>query len=120
MCEKNFEGKQMSLFPNDENDDTIPSDWEKVKSSKKKKRSKRKKRPTYEYCNTCEQNITLLTKKDSLNHNDKYHRVMAKDYCKSHEITYSDHKCKPHWCGDCGFLIKYTVKISFDKTDYYN
>ena len=127
MCEKNFERKQMSLSPNDENDileetivddditddSSITDDKDNivVDSSKRKKRSKSK----YKYCGTCEQNITLLKKSDSLNHNNKYHRVLTKDYCKTHETSYSDHKCKPHWCGDCGFLMKYEIIVKHGK-----
>ena len=114
MCEKNFDGTEMSLFPKDELDDVVEdmlinddSDEVVVRTSKRKKRSKSK----YKHCGTCEQNITLLKKSDSLTHKNTYHREMAKDYCKTHETSYSYHKCKPHWCGDCGFLIKYIVKI---------
>ena len=120
MWEKNFDGKQMSLFPKDELDDVVEdmlinddSDEVVVRTSKRKKRSKSK----YKHCGTCEQNITLLKKRDSLNHKNTYHREMAKDYCKNHETSYSYHKCKPHWCGDCGFLIKYIVDIDHKKWD---
>ena len=126
MCEKIREGNQMSLFPNDDidsemtlNDENIgdyindDDDAVVVKTSKRKKRSKSK----YKHCGTCEQNITLLKKRDSLNHKNTHHREMAKDYCKTHETSYSYHKCKPHWCGDCGFLIKYIVKIDHNKWD---
>ena len=67
MCEKNFEGKQMSFFPNDDmmlSDENIgdcindDDDAVVVKTSKRKKRSK------YEYCDTCDQNITLEKKRD--------------------------------------------------------
>ena len=120
MCEKNFDGKEMSLFPKDELDDVVEdmlindeSDEVVIRTSKRKKRSKSK----YKHCGTCEQNITLLKKNDGLRYNNKYHRVMVKDYCKNHETSYSYHKCKPHWCGDCEFLIKYIVKIDHSKWD---
>ncbi len=28
---------------------------------------------------------------------------------EEHERVYSDHKCKPHWCGDCRYLTKYEI-----------
>ena len=119
MCEKNFDGKQMSLFPNDDidsemtlNDENIgdyindDDDAVVVKTSKRKKRSKADK-----YCSTCNQNITDLKKRDCLKFKDTYHQIMAKDYCKEHETQYSTHKCKPHWCGDCSYLIKYDIEV---------
>ena len=39
---------------------------------------------------------------------------MAKEHCDDHEDKYMNHKCRPHWCGDCGFLIKYEITL----TDY--
>jgi hypothetical protein len=125
MCEKNLERKQLSLFPNDDIDeesviddnigDNINTDDDAVivKTSKRKRRSKADK-----YCSTCNQNITLLKKNDGLKYNDKYHQVMVKDYCKEHENTYSDHKCKPHWCGDCGYLIKYDIEVTHEQEVY--
>ena len=131
MCEKNFEGKQLSLFPNDEddiNEETIvdndidddnliidDKDNIVVDSSKRKKRSKKKKK----ICKTCNQNITSLKKRDSLRYNNTYDQELAKNYCKEHESSHSDHKCKPHWCGDCGYLMNYGVEIEFDREDYY-
>ena len=121
MCEKNFEGKQMSLFPSDELDDVVEdmlinddSDEVVVRTSKRKKRSKKK----YKHCGTCEQNITLLKKNDGLKYNNKYHQVMVKDYCKEHEDRHSEHKCKPHWCGDCDYLIKYDIEITHEQEVY--
>ena len=112
MCEKNFEGKQMSLFPNDEDDDTTPSDWEKVESSKKEKRSRKKKKPPLtKICDTCGQDILENEKRDMFMFHDTYHRLRAEEYCDAHEIAYSDHKCKPCWCGDCGYLTKYEIEI---------
>ena len=109
----------MSLFPNDEDDDTIPSDWEKVESSDKKKRSRRKKKkpPLTKICETCGQDILENEKRDMYMHHDTYHRLKVKEYCDAHEVTYSGHKCKPHWCMDCGYLIKYVVEIDHSKWD---
>ena len=120
----------MSLFPNDEDDileetivdddisddNLITDDKDNivVDSSKRKKRSKKK------ICKTCNQNITSLKKRDSLRYNNTYDQELAKDYCKEHEMSHSDHKCKPHWCGDCGYLINYEVEIEFSREDYYN
>ena len=112
MCEKNFEGKQMSLFPNDEDDDTIPSDWEKVESSKKKRRSRKKKKPPLiKICDTCGQDILENEKRDIFMYHDTYHQLQTKEYCEDHERSHSNHKCKPCWCGDCGYLTKYEVEI---------
>ena len=117
MCEKNFEGKQMSLFLNDELDDVVEdmlinddSDEVVIRTSKRKRRSKADK-----YCSTCNQNITELKKRDCLKFKDTYHQIMAKDYCKEHELSYSNHKIKPHWCGDCSYLIKYDVEVQTGK-----
>tara|TARA_Y100000310_G_C20030365_1_gene511505 strand:+ start:53 stop:388 length:336 start_codon:yes stop_codon:yes gene_type:complete len=108
MCEKIREGKQMSLFLNDGDDiieDSVVDDTI-VKPSKRKRRSKADK-----YCSTCNQNITDLKKRDCLKFKNTYHQIMAKDYCKEHETQYSTHKCKPHWCGDCSYLIKYDIEV---------
>ena len=114
----------MSLFPFDESDineetiidSDVNDDIEDtiLKPSKRKKRSKKK----YKHCGTCEQNITLLKKNDGLKYNNKYHQVMVKDYCKEHEDRHSEHKCKPHWCGDCDYLIKYDIEITHEQEVY--
>ena len=109
MCEKNLEGKVLSPSSSDESD-TIPSDWEEVKSSKKKSSSKKRKRD--KFCETCGQNITSNKKRNSYMFNNTYHQLSAKEYCKDHEFDYSDHKCRPCWCGDCGYLEKYEILIS--------
>ena len=122
MCEKNLERKQMSLFPfdeddineetiidsdvNDDIDDTI------LKPSKRKKRSKK---TTSKSCNTCHRDIIKNEDRDMLRFTNTYHQLSAKNYCKEHETSHSDHKCKPHWCGDCGFLLNYEIRINFDK-----
>ena len=49
--------------------------------------------------------------RDALMYKNTYHQLQAKEYCKDHQIKYSDHKCKPHWCGDCDYLIKYEIEI---------
>ena len=122
MCEKNFKGKVLSLFPfdeddindeiivdsdvNDEIDDTI------LKPSKRKKRSKK---TTSKSCNTCHRDIIQNENRDMLRFTNTYHQLSAKNYCKTHQTSHSDHKCKPHWCGDCGFLLNYEIRINFDK-----
>ena len=111
MCEKNFDGKALSLSSDDETD-TIPKDWEEVKPSKKKRSRKKKKS---KICSTCEQDIIKNKKRDMLIFKDTYHQMLAKDYCKNHETTHSNHKCKPHWCGDCGYLMKYEIEIQKGK-----
>jgi hypothetical protein len=124
MCEKNFDGKQLSLFPNDDIneesviDDNIGDNMNTDDDAVIIKTSKRKRRSKYKYCDTCEQNITLLKKNDGLKYNNKYHQVMVKDYCKEHEDRHSEHKCKPHWCGDCDYLIKYDIEITHEQEVY--
>ena len=109
MCEKIRERKVLSLSSDDEND-TIPKDSEKVEPSKKKKRSTKKKQKV-KICKTCEQDIKENKKRDMLIFKDTYHQMLAKDYCSDHETAHSNHKCKPSWCGDCGYLIKYEIEI---------
>ena len=113
MCKKNFDGKALSLLPDDESD-TIPKDWEEVEPSKKKKRSTKKKQKV-KICKTCEQDIKENKKRDMLIFKDTYHQMLAKDYCSDHETAHSNHKCVPFWCGDCGYLIKYDIEIQKGK-----
>ena len=72
--------------------------------TKKKKKSK--------VCKTCGTHIIKSEDRDQLRYNNTYHQLRTKEYCDDHERKYSDHKCKPHWCGDCGFLIKYEIEIN--------
>ena len=129
MCKKNFDRKQMSLFPFDEddindetivdndidNDNDITDDKDNivVSASKRKKRSKK----TTKSCKTCHRNIIENENRDMLRFTNTYHQLSAKNYCKEHETSHGDHKCKPHWCGDCGFLLSYQISINFDKYD---
>jgi len=62
-------------------------------------------------CKTCWQDILDNEMRDMYRFQDSYHQLQVKDYCKEHETDHSDHKCKPSWCSDCGFLIKYEIKI---------
>ena len=108
MCEKIFvDGKVMSLSSKEENDDTIPSDWESVKKSKKKKRSK----PKEQICDECGDSIVENKEDDSLHKKNKYHVMLAKDYCEDHEFKYNNTKCKVIWCKGCGFLHKYEITL---------
>jgi len=123
MCEKNFEGKQMSLFPadeddileeiiidndiNDDIDDTI------VKVSKRKKRSKKKK-VIKKICKSCGRDIIKNENRDMLRFTNTYHQLSAKNYCDEHMMSYKDHSCKPCWCGDCEFLVKYEIIVKYD------
>ena len=125
MCEKNLERKVLSPPSNDDislssNDDVeeefIIDDEVKEKSIKPKKRSRRKKFQK-KICNSCGQDILEMEKRDMFMHHDTYHRLRAKEYCEDHERTYSGHKCKPHWCVDCGYLVKYIVEIDHSKWD---
>ena len=89
------------------------------KSSKTKKRSYIKggkvKKAITKFCKTCHQDILENEMRDMLMFQDTYHQLQAKEYCKDHEAVYSNHKCKPHWCGDCGFLTKYEIEIQKGK-----
>ena len=126
MCEKNLEGKVLSLSSNDDTDEASNNDVEEetiVDDSiddemgleeeiiKPKKRS-RKKKPKTKYCKTCYQDILENEIRNMLMFQDTYHQLQARDYCKDHEVAYSNHKCKPHWCGDCGYLTKYEIEIN--------
>ena len=116
MCEKNLEGKVLSPSSKDDKDEVVPSFWEPVKKSKKKKRSRRKIIKT-KYCKTCHQDILENETRDMLMFIDTYHQLMAKDYCKEHELSHSNHKCKPKWCDKCGYLINYEIIIDHNKWD---
>ena len=74
-----------------------------------RKKSKKK------HCKTCNQDILENEMRDMLMFQDTYHQLQAKEYCKEHETDYNDHKCKPHWCGDCGYLTKYEINIDHSK-----
>ena len=86
---------------NESNDDDAPFDLEDVMGD----------------CVTCDRDTKELMKRDVLNFHSKYDKLLAEEYCKGHEAKYSEHKCKPHWCGDCGYLEKYVVDIDHDKKE---
>ena len=75
-----------------------------------KKSTKQKKK----HCKTCQQDILQNEMSDTFRYQDTYHQLKTKDYCKNHESTYNNHKCKPHWCGDCGYLINYQIDINLN------
>ena len=118
-----MEGKIMSPPSNDDTDeasndnieeetivdDSIDNDIEE-EIIKPKKRS-RKKKPKTKYCKTCYQDILENEMRDMLMFQDTYHQLQAREYCEEHEATYSSHKCKPHWCGDCNYLVKYDIEV---------
>jgi|10_taG_2_1085330.scaffolds.fasta_scaffold01707_12 hypothetical protein len=127
MCEKNFDGKALSP-PSDDGDDIteeiiIDDDIEEViikpkKLSRKKlsrKKLSRKKKPKIKICKTCGQDILENERRDMFMFHDTYHQLQTKDYCDKHEDAYNDHKCKPAWCGDCGYLRKYEIIIDWEK-----
>jgi len=99
--EKIFEGKKLS------DDDSKPL---KPNTTSKRKKSPKARKPR-EICDTCNQNILENEMRDMLMFQDTYHQLQAKEYCKEHEAVYSDHKCKPHWCGDCRYLLKYEIEL---------
>ena len=110
--EKILEGKVLSSPSDGDIDESFPRDWEPVKKTKKKKRSSKK-----IVCKTCSRNIVKLQKRDLMRYTNKDDQKRAKEYCKEHERMYGDQSCKPHWCGDCGYLIKYEVVVSYDDVD---
>ena len=63
-------------------------------------------------CKTCGQDILANEMNDTFMYKDTYHQLRAKEYCKDHESKYGDHKCKPHWCGDCDYLMNYEIDIN--------
>ena len=79
------------------------------------KTKKRVKAPKTKICKTCGQDILLNEIGNAFMYKDTYHQLQVKEYCKEHETVYSDHKCKPHWCGDCDYLIKYEIEIDWNK-----
>ena len=127
MCEKNLEGKLLSPPSNDDTDeasndnideetivdDSIDNDIEE-EIIKPKKRSRRKK-PKTKYCKTCYQDILENEMRDMLMFQDTYHQLQAREYCKDHEVAYSNHKCKPQWCGDCNYLVKYDIEVEIQE-----
>ena len=84
------------------------------KPSKTKRRSRRKKVLT-KFCKTCGQDILENEMRDMLMFQDTYHQLQAKEYCSEHTAVHSNHKCKPHWCGDCNYLVKYEIEIQEGK-----
>ena len=124
MCEKNFEGMIMSLSPKDDDDinEEIIIDNEiddeiddaVVRLSKRRKRSKKKKK----ICKSCDQDTISLKERDSMRYKNKYDQELAKEYCEEHERMHRGDTCKPYWCGDCGYLIRYDIEIDHDKVDY--
>ena len=139
MCEKNLEGKVLSSPSNDDTDEDSNDDIEEetivddvltdndieeeiiikpkkrsYKKSGKTEKKKRRSRKTKKYgkiCKTCGQDILENEMRDMLMYKDTYHQLQTRDYCKSHELVYSSHKCKPHWCGDCDYLVGYEIEI---------
>ena len=83
-------------------------------TSKKRKRSSKKKS---KICDGCGQDILANEMRSAFMYQDTYHQLKAKNYCEDHESKYSDHKCKPCWCGDCGYLTKYEITIDHSKWD---
>ena len=79
----------------------------KTKTVKKRARNSKKTK----FCKKCHQDILSNEMRGMLMSHDTYHQFLAKDYCKEHTAVYSDHTCKPVWCGDCGFLTKYEIEI---------
>jgi len=83
--------------------------------TKKKKRRSRKTKKYGKICKTCGQDILENKARDMLVYKDTYHQFLTKQYCEEHELVYTDHKCKPHWCGDCDYLMRYEIEIQKGK-----
>jgi len=118
MCKKNFEGKILSPPPSDDiEEETIINDEIEEEIIKPKKRSRKARKNKYltKICKTCGQDILSNEKRDMFMFHDTYHQLQTKDYCEDHERVYSDHKCKPNWCGDCGYLVNYQIEIQTRK-----
>jgi hypothetical protein len=83
---------------------------------KVKRRARNSREPIADkYCDSCHQNITENEQRDMLRVTSGFDKRSAKNYCKEHELSYSDQKCKPIWCGDCKYLIKYEITINWKK-----
>ena len=121
MCEKNLEGKALSPPSNDDIDEetivdgNIDIDIEKVIIKPKKRPSKKTKKSKKKICKTCHQDILENEMRNMLMFKDTYHQLQTKDYCDRHELAYSDHKCVVDWCGDCDYLMGYTIEIQKGK-----
>ena len=124
MCEKNFDGKAVSPPSNDDIDEeTIVDDSiddeigleEEIIKPKKSSRKKKKTKAKTKFCKTCGEDIIANEDRNLYRYMDVYAQLQAKEYCEDHEATYSNHKCKPHWCGDCGFLTNYEIEIEIQK-----
>ena len=111
-----------TIIDSDVNDDIVSEIVEKPKKKKRSyikgglvKKAKKKKKNTKKICKTCGQNILQNEIRSGLMYKDTYHQIQVKNYCKNHETTYSNHKCKPNWCGDCDYLINYDITIDHSK-----
>ena len=85
---------------------------------KVKKRARNSRNSTADkYCDSCNQNITENEKRDIYMKHDTYHQLQVKDYCKDHEFTYGDHKCRPIWCDKCKYLVKYEIIVKLQRDE---
>ena len=67
----------------------------------------------YRYCLDCEwEESEHRIKYPRLNKDNKIDVKSAEECCKRHEQVYSHHRCKPKWCGGCGNLKIYSIKIN--------
>ena len=83
---------------------------------KVKRRAHNSKKVTADkYCDSCQQNITENEQRDMLRVTSGFDKRSAKNYCKEHELSYGEHKCKPKWCGDCKYLINYEITVDWKK-----
>jgi len=78
---------------------------------KKRARNSRKDKKYGNICNGCNQDILENENRNMFMSHDSYHQLQVKDYCKEHELLYTDHKCKPIWCKKCRYLINYEIQV---------
>ena len=88
-------------------DTTLTSPAPPAKTKKRRARNSKK----VKLCKGCEQNILANEKRDMYMKHDTYHQLRVKEHCKDHEISYSNHKCKPIWCNECKYLVKYEIMV---------
>ena len=79
----------------------------KTKSVKRRARTSIKTK----FCKVCQQDILENEKRDMFMSHDTYHQLQVKEYCKEHEFSYSNHKCKPIWCDKCRYFVKYEIEV---------
>ena len=83
-----------------------------ITTKPKRKKVRRARNSKTKICKGCEQDILSNEKRNMFMKKDTYHQLRVKDYCKEHEFSYSNHKCKPIWCDKCDYLVRYEIKVN--------